>query len=315
MYEDQIESVAVGQTVRATVDGLPGQTFAGTVSFVYPHVDHMTRTAVVRTVLENPRHALRPGMYATTEIVTPPVADAIVVPREAVIDTGTRQIAFVVDPKLPGHFEPRNVRRGISGDDDRVQILAGLAPGERVVTSGQFLMDVESRTAEAIEKLRGGGEQMAAETATQIDRPMGATPMASTATTTGPAADLRVAHCPMKDADWLQAGDAIDNPVLRHRYVDLRQRGAGGDAAAAGVAVGPGRRCLPPGCRWAGRRSAGRRRRRGAAASGGFRAGRAAVGRPASGRGDRDRRPGPPSPPWEPRSFPLLPAVPVGGAS
>jgi Cu(I)/Ag(I) efflux system membrane fusion protein len=74
------------------------------------------------------------------------------VPREAVIDTGTRQIAFVALGE--GHFEPRKVRMGMMGDDDRVQILEGLAPGETVVTSGQFLLDVESRTTEAIDKLR-----------------------------------------------------------------------------------------------------------------------------------------------------------------
>jgi multidrug efflux pump subunit AcrA (membrane-fusion protein) len=84
--------------------------------------------------------------------MTKPVPDAVWVPREAVIDTGTRQIAFVA--LSDGHFEPRKVRMGVMGDDDRVQILEGLAPGEKVVTSGQFLLDVESRTTEAIEKLR-----------------------------------------------------------------------------------------------------------------------------------------------------------------
>ena len=72
-------------------------------------------------------------------------------PREAVIDTGIRQIAFVAEGE--GHFTPRQVRMGIMGDNDMVQILEGLAPGETVVTSGQFLMDVESRTIEATQKL------------------------------------------------------------------------------------------------------------------------------------------------------------------
>ena len=101
--------------------------------------------------LDNPDFELKPGMYATAEIVTQPVADAIQVPREAVIDTGTRQIVFVAEGD--GHFTPRKVRMGMTGDDDQVQILEGLAPGETVVTSGQFLMDVESRTIEATQKL------------------------------------------------------------------------------------------------------------------------------------------------------------------
>ena len=152
VYEDQLSSVALGQRVEASVDAIPGLTLRGTVTFIYPHLDHMTRTELVRTRLDNPDAKLRPGMFATVQIVSRMVADAIIVPREAVIDTGMRQIAFVAEPE--GHFAPRNVRMGLVGDDDKVQILAGLAPGEWVVTSGQFLMDVESRTTEAIEKLR-----------------------------------------------------------------------------------------------------------------------------------------------------------------
>ncbi|MGB8989320.1 MAG: efflux RND transporter periplasmic adaptor subunit [Candidatus Sulfotelmatobacter sp.] len=152
VYEDDIPLVALGQTVEATVDAAPGKTYSGPINFIYPHLDHMTRTATVRILLDNPNHELSPGMYATANIMTMPVADAVWVPREAVIDTGTRQIAFVA--LTQGHFEPRKVRMGVMGDDDRVQILEGLAPGEMVVTSGQFLLDVESRTTEAINKLR-----------------------------------------------------------------------------------------------------------------------------------------------------------------
>jgi Cu(I)/Ag(I) efflux system membrane fusion protein/cobalt-zinc-cadmium efflux system membrane fusion protein len=157
VYEDQLPMIQVGQEVRATVDGVPGKTFTGKVSFIFPHLDHMARTEIVRTVLDNPGHELKPGMYATAEIVTQPIRDAVISPREAIIDTGTQQIAFVIDPASAGHFQPRKVRMGIAGDDDKVQIVDGLAPGDQVVTSGQFLLDVESRTTEAIEKLRGSG--------------------------------------------------------------------------------------------------------------------------------------------------------------
>lgn len=152
VYGDDMPLIALGQIVKATVDGAPGKTYAGPITFIYPHLDHMARTMSVRVTLDNPGHELKPGMYATANIVTKPVPDAVWAPREAVIDTGTRQIAFVALPE--GRFEPRKVRMGILGDDDRVQILEGLAPGERVVTSGEFLLDVESRTTEAIDKLR-----------------------------------------------------------------------------------------------------------------------------------------------------------------
>jgi RND family efflux transporter MFP subunit len=152
VYERQMASVKMGQRVDAAVDGIPGKTFSGPIIFIGPHLNHTTRTTTVRVVLDNSNHKLRPGMYATANIVTQPLADSVLVPREAVIDTGTRQIAFVAEGD--GRFDPRNVRMGIAGDGDLVQILDGLAPGEKVVTSGEFLMDVESRTTEAIEKLR-----------------------------------------------------------------------------------------------------------------------------------------------------------------
>jgi RND family efflux transporter MFP subunit len=152
VYEDQLPVVKLGQKVMASMDGVPGKSFEGTVGFMYPHVDHMTRTLTVRITLDNPNFELKPGMYATVEILTQPSPDAIQVPREAVIDTGTRQIAFVTEDA--GHFSPRQVRMGMRGDNDMVEILDGLAPGETVVTSGQFLMDVESRTIEATQKLK-----------------------------------------------------------------------------------------------------------------------------------------------------------------
>ena len=154
VYEDQLPVVRLGQTVIATLEGIPGRSFKGIVSFIYPHLDHMTRTLTVRAVLDNPGFELKPGMFATTQVLTLPLSDAVQVPREAVIDTGTRQIAFIAEGD--GRFAPREVRMGLTGDDDLVEILEGLAPGEQVVTSGQFLLDVESRTTEAIEKMRGG---------------------------------------------------------------------------------------------------------------------------------------------------------------
>jgi RND family efflux transporter MFP subunit len=153
VYEDQFAMVKTGQVVEATLDAVPGKTFKGKITFLHPHLDHATRTITARVTLDNPDFDLRPGMYAIANIITEPLADAIQVPREAVIDTGARQIAFVDAGK--GHFDARDVRMGVAGDDGRVQILDGLAAGERVVVSGQFLIDVESRTTEAIQKLRG----------------------------------------------------------------------------------------------------------------------------------------------------------------
>ena len=232
VYQEQIPVVKMGQEVIATVDGMPGQTWKGAITFIYPHVDHMTRTLTVRMTLDNPDFALKPGMYATAQIVTRPIADAVQVPREAVIDTGTRQIAFVAEGE--GHFSPRKVRMGLAGDDDRAQILDGLAPGETVVTSGQFLMDVESRTIEATQKLRApiAGEDRTATQPAAPPQPSPATQTAMAQPTMPPMAEMAAAtptqsatqpvmkqelsltYCPMAKASWLQHGDVIANPYM-----------------------------------------------------------------------------------------------------
>jgi Cu(I)/Ag(I) efflux system membrane fusion protein/cobalt-zinc-cadmium efflux system membrane fusion protein len=92
-------------------------------------------------------------MAATAMISGAVLTDALLVPREAVIETGERKIVFVATE--PGHFEPRTVETGPPGADGVVSVLQGLAPGERVVVSGQFLLDAESRLREAARKFLG----------------------------------------------------------------------------------------------------------------------------------------------------------------
>jgi hypothetical protein len=149
IFEYQLPLVTLGQKAAATVRGRG--TFEGQVIFLHPHVDPITRTVAARLSFANPEFKLRPGMYATVELDVPVSDRAITVPREAVIDTGKRQISFVA--LEGGRFEPREVQMGVETPDGVVQILKGLAPGETVVTSGQFLLDSESRMREAIQKM------------------------------------------------------------------------------------------------------------------------------------------------------------------
>jgi RND family efflux transporter MFP subunit len=195
VYEEQVPLLALGQKLEATVDALPGETFAGPVTFIAPHIDPATRTIMVRATLENPDLDLKPGMFASARIIARRGDSTTVVPREAVIDTGTRQVAFV--ERGQGHYEPRLVRLGRTGDDDMVEVVDGLALGETVVTSGQFLMDVESRTVEAIQKLR-----------------------APTTRPAGTGSSLLVVYCGMEKADWLQAGDTVANPYSGSKMPD-----------------------------------------------------------------------------------------------
>jgi hypothetical protein len=153
LYESQIPHVKIGQKARASIRGRPEAAIEGEVIFLSPQVNAMTRAATARIALPNRDLLLKPGLFATVELSVEVSPRALMVPREAVIDTGVRQIAFVVPEG--GHFEPRLVRMGLETGDGRAQVLAGLAPGERVVTSGQFLLDSESRLREAIQKMTG----------------------------------------------------------------------------------------------------------------------------------------------------------------
>ena len=150
IYESQLPFIKTGQKATATISSIPGKQFAGEVTFIHPHVDPATRTVMVRVVIPNEELILKPGMYATVLISSELADQVVLVPREAIIDTGTRQVAFIARPG--GHFEPRKVKMGVAAEDGMVQVLEGLAPGETVVTSGQFLIDAESRMKEAIEK-------------------------------------------------------------------------------------------------------------------------------------------------------------------
>ena len=149
VHPQDLPAVAIGNTVEATVEGA-SDPVQGEIFFVHPHLDPDTRTATVRARIPNPGLRLRPGMYATAQLRSTVARDALVVPREAVIDTGRRQFAFVA--LGGGRFAPRDVVLGESGEDGLVAVTSGLAEGERVVTSGQFLLDAESRTQEAIQK-------------------------------------------------------------------------------------------------------------------------------------------------------------------
>jgi Cu(I)/Ag(I) efflux system membrane fusion protein/cobalt-zinc-cadmium efflux system membrane fusion protein len=150
VYAQDQPFIELGQKVIATIEGVPGRQFEGEIIFIHPHIDPTTRTVTVRIAIANPEMALRPGMYATADIDARLAETALLVPREAVIDTGIRQLVFVA--KGEGRFEPRNVKTGVSSSDGTIQILDGIVAGERVVTSGQFLLDAESRLREAIQK-------------------------------------------------------------------------------------------------------------------------------------------------------------------
>ena len=150
VFEQDLPALRVGQTARVTIASRPGGAIEGRVQFVHPVVDPATRTTIARLSVANPARELRPGMFATVEIDDEIAASALLAPREAVIDTGTEQLVFLALPG--GRFAPRRVTLGPTGSDGRVQVLDGLAAGDTVVTSGQFLLDAESNVREALQR-------------------------------------------------------------------------------------------------------------------------------------------------------------------
>ncbi|MEO6952805.1 MAG: efflux RND transporter periplasmic adaptor subunit, partial [Polyangia bacterium] len=152
VYESDAAWVVVGQSATVEFDYLPGQIQDAKVDFVYPTMDKTSRTLQIRLSLPNPKIVLKPGMFATVRIHTQPTGETLVVPAEAVLHSGERTLAFVALGN--GRFEPRDIKLGVSGDE-QLEVLSGLKEGEVVVTSGEFLLDSESRLKEAVEKLLG----------------------------------------------------------------------------------------------------------------------------------------------------------------
>jgi Cu(I)/Ag(I) efflux system membrane fusion protein len=157
VFEQDLGSVRVGQEAVVGVKAYPGRSFSGRVAFVYPTVGAETRTAQVRLELPNPDELLKAGMYATVEIAAPLDArDVLAVPESAVLDSGSRQVVLV--DHGDGRFEPRAVSLGERAGG-YVAVTEGLADGESVVVSANFLIDAESNLKAALSSFAGEGHQ------------------------------------------------------------------------------------------------------------------------------------------------------------
>ncbi|MGE0270248.1 MAG: efflux RND transporter periplasmic adaptor subunit [Alphaproteobacteria bacterium] len=148
IFEQDLRLVREGQSVKVTVDALPGKSFAGRVSFIYPAVSRETRTAKIRVEVPNPGQMLKADMYARVELSAPlGTAQALAVSESAVLDSGTRQVVLV--DRGGGRFEPREVKLGARADG-YYEILGGLEPNEEVVVGANFLIDAESNLRAAL---------------------------------------------------------------------------------------------------------------------------------------------------------------------
>jgi Cu(I)/Ag(I) efflux system membrane fusion protein len=195
--EQRVSAVRQGAGAEVTLAAFPGQAFHGRVDYLYPQVDAMTRTLRVRVVLPNPGLKLRPGMVAQVAIATTAGREAVLVPAEAIIRTGRRNVVIVADGA--GHFRAQAVETGAE-DDGRAEVLRGLDAGQEVVASGQFLIDSEASLGSALTRL---------EPAAQAARDPGGHTRAATHKAVGevrkvdPAsAKLTLRHEPVPSLDW-----------------------------------------------------------------------------------------------------------------
>ncbi|MCY4514859.1 MAG: efflux RND transporter periplasmic adaptor subunit [Candidatus Tectomicrobia bacterium] len=151
IFEYELPWVREGQAAEMTIPYWPGNVRSGKVTYIYPYLRPQTRDVRIRLEFDNTDLRLKPDMYADIHLKTQADEEGLLIPSEAVLRSGERNVVFVV--KGGGKFTPREVTLGLSTDGGMIQARAGLAPGDVVVTSGQFLLDSESKLQEAVQKM------------------------------------------------------------------------------------------------------------------------------------------------------------------
>jgi len=154
VFERQSDWVAVGQPAEVRLGYLPGRVWEGEVEFIYPTIDPKTRTLQARLRFDNPDEALKPDMYARVRIYAGPKRDILSIPREALIKTDKTQRVIVALQE--GRFRAQEVIAGMESGDF-VEIISGLNEGDKVVTSGQFLIDSEASLRASFNRMGSDG--------------------------------------------------------------------------------------------------------------------------------------------------------------
>jgi hypothetical protein len=159
VYEEQLPQIRAGQEVEITAEALPGRTLHGHVDLIEPSANPQTRTVPVHVHVANPGMRLLPGMFVSATFVSRAATPTIVVPRSAVLDTGTRKIVYLSRPN--GVFEAREVQVG-APNEDLYPVTSGLAMGDKVVLNGNFLIDSQAHLSSGMSGLYGGSKEFGA---------------------------------------------------------------------------------------------------------------------------------------------------------
>ncbi len=147
VYEQDLPFVYIGQEAIVQFPNIPGETFMAEVSYIAPFLDEKGQ-AEIRLDVKNRDYLIKPQMYAEIALIAEIPQERLVIPRKAVINSGMREIAYVSEGE--GSYSARTINTGVIGRNDMVEVRSGLSAGEQVVTSGQFLIDSESRLHEAL---------------------------------------------------------------------------------------------------------------------------------------------------------------------
>ena len=157
VFEQQSNWVEVGQSAEATLPSMPGVIWKGTVEYIYPDLDPVTRTLRVRLRFDNSEEKLMPNMYAHVTVFAGEEKEALSIPREALIRDAKQQ--RVIKALGDGRFEAQEVVSGIESGD-RVQIISGLIEDDIVVISSQFLIDSESNLKASLNRMKSSDDSM-----------------------------------------------------------------------------------------------------------------------------------------------------------
>jgi membrane fusion protein, copper/silver efflux system len=149
VFEYELPFVRLGQPATMTLSYLPGRLFKGKVAYIYPVLEGATRSVQVRLEFPNPSLELKPEMYVEVNLQGD-LGERLSIPSTAILATGIRNVVFVDQGN--GYFEPREVHLGLRLPD-RTEVLDGVAEGDRVVTSGNFFIDSESKLKSALESV------------------------------------------------------------------------------------------------------------------------------------------------------------------
>lgn len=222
IYEQDLALLKLGQEAEVSLSYLPDRKFTGRITYIYPTVDEKTRTARVRMEFHNPGLFLKPGMFATVELHAELEPEALLIPDMAVLRSGDKNTVFVALEN--GKFEPRTVTLGPRGENDRYEVLTGLQEGERVVTSGQFLLDSESQLREAIQKMLSPNAAASSTPPTHAEHV--ATARLSSSALSIPTATPASYECPMPEHASIKYGHPGKCPICGMTLIPAPEEGS-----------------------------------------------------------------------------------------